>query len=96
MRLASQNQEIGAKKKSRFMGPIPELGLKTGDDATPNFKAQDLFWAKFFYWLKLKVNNFWQLFVLEISKSQPIRSTFEKGPLHVKRGPPMIVSPFRK
>ena len=27
MRLASQNQEIGAKKKSRFMGPIPELSL---------------------------------------------------------------------
>ena len=27
MRLASQNQEIGAKKKSRFMGPIPELCL---------------------------------------------------------------------
>ena len=39
MRLASQNQEIGAKKKSRFMGPIPELDLKTGDDATSNFKA---------------------------------------------------------
>ena len=47
MRLASQNQEIGAKKKSRFMGPIPELDLKTGDDAPPNFKARDLFWAKF-------------------------------------------------
>jgi hypothetical protein len=75
------------------MGPIPGSGYQPLVTRHLDFKARDLFWAKFFYWLKRKVNNFWQLFVLEISKSQPIRSTFEKGPLHVKasteKGPKM-------
>jgi hypothetical protein len=39
MRLASQNQEIGAKKKSRFMGPIPELWIPAGGDAALGFQG---------------------------------------------------------
>jgi len=58
MRLASQNQEIGAKKKSRFMGPIPGSGYQPLVTRHLDFKARDLFWAKIFYWLKRKVNNF--------------------------------------
>jgi hypothetical protein len=39
MRLASQNQEIEAKKKSRFMGPIPEQWIPTVGDAALGFQG---------------------------------------------------------